>query len=117
MSDLHHIKLTESEYVVFATVMGEEGYLGTDFEVYLVEGSLPDGTLFVDNGKVIPAIGLRDLGNAAWTLKVFVEYNGCANIDHGDIHLHTCSKEQAIEIGKLLGQLYDLAAKNGPMSD
>lgn len=95
-----------------------------DVVVYPVFGMLKDGVLekqsdgrpyFVE--KKMGGSPVTSLEEAEVQLSGSVKWDGCSNWSlFGDPHCmtHFCSKQEAVDIGTLLGRLYDLAAEMVP---
>jgi hypothetical protein len=55
---------------------------------------------------------VTDIAEAQVFLKGSIKWDGCANLDcFDDGYIHLCGRRDAAQIGKLINQLYDLAAK------
>lgn len=90
-----------------------------DFKVYSVFGlnwSGPNGEggeymLCKDNDGRTE--GVTDISEASVFMSGSIRWDGCSNLrfdGQDDIMLHFCGKQSAVDVGTLLGRLYDLAA-------
>jgi hypothetical protein len=80
-----------------------------DFRVYTLLGKDADG---------LPVF--QDAEKAEVFLSGFIKWDGCANVyfdGQDDVMLHFCGKGEAMNVGLLLGRVYDLAAKLIPNWD
>ncbi len=96
---------------------GEEYDHVAGFKVYQVYKS--GGSLVVDkaNSQCTPN-PTEKLEEAEVFLSGSVKWDGCSNFNLGEGgYYHFCSKQEAIDIGVLLGRLYDWAAKLIPNWD
>lgn len=92
-----------------------------DYVVYPVFAMYVDGNLEITNG--VPLVE-KDMGGspvyktveAEVAVTGSVKWDGCSNWDFKtrECMLHFCSREQMVQLGELLGRLYDLASKELP---
>jgi len=94
------------------TVLAEKRQYISEFRIYEVAGEEPDGTLLY-NRK-----GYSSLPDPVKTLaeaEVFafgsIKWDGCSNwqFDDGGSMLHFCSRDQLLNVGKILAACWDWA--------
>lgn len=100
--EVHDYRVEYVVYPVFSMYQGD-GTLDTSNGVPLVEK---------DRGAT-PAYRTED---AEVTVTGFIKWDGCSNWDFktGGCMLHFCDREQMVQLGELLGRLYDLTANLCP---
>jgi hypothetical protein len=114
MKQVHEVRITGNDwpdYVVRSwpindVVMGVEAFEcvgdsgeGTDVRVFLRKGwtSFHEETTNLDEAEVF--------------VEGSIKWDGCSNLTHGvdGRCIHSCSREEAMKIGALIGRLYDIA--------
>lgn len=109
---------TDLEYYVVYEVHGYH----VDYTVYPVFAMYhEDGKL--DTTKGVPLVE-KDMGGspvytieeAEVTVTGFVKWDGCSNWDFktSECMMHFCEREQMVQLGELLGRLYDMTAELCP---
>jgi hypothetical protein len=62
---------------------------------------------------------VADIDKAETFVRGSIKWDGCSNLEFNDdeVMLHFCSKEGAMNVGVLLGRLYDVAREMMPGAD
>jgi len=102
-------------------VVAEPTDYHVDFKIYVIEGRKEDGTpLFHEKGKRSSPAPVDKLVDADVYAHGGVKWDGCSNwsIDELDrCMLHFCSKQQAQDLGLILGECYNMARTLCPKWD
>lgn len=83
-----------------------------DVRVLKLIGKDTGGTwLYQDAEADCSPTPVEDIDKAEWFLRGSVKWDGCSNLEFNDtdVMLHFCGKKDAMNVGVLLGRVYDLA--------